>query len=238
MKGIVLAGGNGSRLAPLTSAGINKHLLPVGRQPMIFWPIQKLVQAGIKDIMLVTGKEHAGSVINCLGSGKDLDCKLTYRVQDEAGGIAQALSLARGFTYGERMCVVLGDNMFLDPLSSYIEEYALQERGARVILKAVPDPQRFGVPELDAKGNISLIEEKPQNPKSEYAVTGIYMYDQRVFDIISRLRPSARGELEITDVNNEYLAWGELQYSVFSGWWSDAGTHESLKLANSLAGEL
>lgn len=234
MRGLILAGGSGTRLAPLTSVGVNKHLLPVGNQPMIYWPVQKLVSAGISDIMVITGKEHAGSVINCLGSGSTFQCNLTYRVQDTAGGIAQALGLARGFSYGERVCVILGDNIFSDPLNSYIEEYNIQERGARIILKKVSDPKRFGVPEFSNKQIVS-IEEKPKNPKSDYAVTGIYMYDQRVFDIIDKLKPSDRGELEITDVNNTYICWGELQYSVFSGWWSDAGTHESLQKANDLA---
>lgn len=238
MKGVVLAGGTGSRLIPLTSAGVNKHLLPVGKQPMIFWPIQKLVDASITDIMVITGKEHAGSVINCLGSGKALDCQLTYRVQDQSGGIAEALGLARGFSYGERLCVILGDNIFSDPLNSYIEEYNLQNRGARVILKKVLDPNRFGVPELGVDDKILRIEEKPENPKSEYAVTGIYMYDQRVFEIIDKLEPSDRGELEITDVNNTYISWGDLKYSVFSGWWCDCGTHESLQKANSLVKDM
>jgi glucose-1-phosphate thymidylyltransferase len=233
MKGIVLAGGSGSRLYPLTKV-TNKHLLPVGREPMIFHPISKLLDAGIRDILVVTGTEHMGAVVGLLGSGADFDCDFTYRVQDQAGGIAQALGLARDFSQGERMVVILGDNIFDDDLARYVDNFAKQEAGARILLKEVEDPERFGVADLDGQ-HIVGIEEKPSSPKSKYAVTGIYMYDERVFEIISTLEPSARGELEITDVNNAYVQRGTLQYDVLKGEWTDAGTFESLARANKLA---
>jgi len=233
MKGIILAGGSGSRLFPLTKV-TNKHLLPVGREPMVFHPIKKLLNAGIRDILVVTGTEHMGAVVGLLGSGKDFDCQFTYRVQDQPGGIAQALSLAKNFARGERMVVILGDNIFQDDLGLYVENFARQGKGARILLKQVDHPERFGVATLDGK-HIVHIQEKPQNPKSRHAVTGIYMYDDRVFDIISHLQPSPRGELEITDVNNAYIERNELQFDTLQGWWTDAGTFDSLAHAHALA---
>jgi len=232
MKGIVLAGGSGTRLFPLTKV-TNKHLLPIGKVPMVYHPIKKLLEAGITEILVVTGLDHMGHVVGLLGSGKDLNCEFTYRVQDEAGGIAQALGLARQFANGHRMVVILGDNIFEDPLTEYVKNFAVQKAGARIILKEVADPERFGVAELKGDRVIG-IEEKPQKPKSNLAVTGGYMYDSQVFEIIRTLKPSGRGEMEITDVNNAYIQRGELAYDVFKGWWTDAGTFESLHLANEL----
>ncbi|ADL41428.1 Nucleotidyl transferase [Caldicellulosiruptor obsidiansis OB47] len=233
MKGIVLAGGTGSRLYPLTKV-TNKHLLPVGKYPMIYYPIFKLKQAGIKEIMIITGKEHMGAVVNLLGSGREFGLEFTYRIQDEPGGIAQALGLCSFFVGNDKCVVILGDNIFEDDISEYVRNFEKQEKGARILLKEVPDPHRFGVAELK-DGKIISIEEKPRNPKSNYIVTGIYMYDSKVFDIIKTLKPSQRGELEITDVNNEYIRRGELYFDFLKGWWTDAGTFESLKRANELA---
>jgi len=232
MKGIVLCGGTGSRLLPLTKV-TNKHLLPVGREPMLFHPIRKLVSAGVRDILVVTGTEHMGDVVGLLGSGRAFECEFTYRVQDRAGGIAEALGLARDFARGERIAVLLGDNIFQDELGVFIENFARQGRGARVLLKEVDDPERFGVAELSGD-RIVGIEEKPAKPKSRFAVTGIYFYDDRVFDIVSQLKPSGRGELEVTDVNNAYIARGECGFDMLHGWWTDAGTFESLDRANRL----
>lgn len=232
MKGIILAGGTGSRLYPLTKV-TNKHLLPIGKKPMIFYPIEKLVSAGITDILIVTGTDHMGDVVNQLGSGKDFKCHFTYRVQDEAGGIAQALGLAEIFAKGEKMVVILGDNLFKDDLKQYIKSFDKQSKGAKILLAKVEDPERFGVVEIK-NGKIASIEEKPKNPKSHYAVSGIYMYDSSVFGIIKKLKPSKRGELEITDVNNEYNRKGQLTYDIFKGWWTDAGTFETLERAKSL----
>jgi len=233
MKGIILAGGTGTRLLPLTRV-TNKHLLPIGKYPMIFYPIYKLKQAGIYEILVVTGREHMGDVIELLGSGRDFGVEFTYKVQDEAGGIAQALGLARHFVGNDRCVVILGDNIFEDDITPYVKNFERQERGAKILLKEVPDPHRFGVPEI-RDGKIISIEEKPKNPKSNFAVTGIYMYDSEVFDIIKTLKPSERGELEITDVNNTYLKRGTLTYDILKGWWTDAGTPESLFRANELA---
>ena len=230
MKGIILAGGSGTRLFPLTKV-TNKHLLPIGKVPMIYHPIKKLLQAGITEILVVTGLDHMGHVVGLLGSGKDFNCEFTYRVQDEAGGIAQALGLARQFASGHRMVVILGDNIFEDPLTEYVKNFAVQKAGARIILKEVADPERFGVAELKGDRVIG-IEEKPQKPRSNLAVTGVYMYDSQVFEIIHTLKPSARGEMEITDVNNAYIQRGDLAYDIFKGWWTDAGTFESWHLAN------
>ncbi len=232
MKGIVLAGGSGTRLMPLTKI-TNKHLLPVGREPMIFHPVKKLVAAGIRDILVVTGCEHMGDVVGVLGSGRDFECEFTYRVQDAAGGIAQALGLARDFARGDKIAVLLGDNIFQDELGSSVERFARQGRGARILLKQVPDPQRYGVVELRGDRVVRIVE-KPREPPSDFAVTGIYFYDDRVFDVVASLKPSSRGELEITDVNNAYIERGQLAYDVLSGYWTDAGTHESLRLANEL----
>jgi len=232
MKGVLLAGGTGSRLAPLTAV-TNKHLLPVGKEPMVFHPLRKLARAGVVEVLVVTGREHMGDMIELLGSGRDLGLSLTYRVQDEPGGIAQALSLAEGFARGGRIAVVLGDNIFQDELAGPADRFRSQPRGARILLRAVPDPERFGVAAL-SEGRVVAIHEKPAAPLSDLAVTGAYFYDDRVFDIVRGLRPSARGELEITDVNNAYLADGTLEAEVLDGWWTDAGTFPSLLRANAL----
>ena len=226
MKGIILAGGTGSRLLPLTKV-TNKHLLPVGRKPMIYYPVEKLRSAGIEEILIVTGVEHMGDVVGLLGSGREFGARFTYKVQDEAGGIAQALGLAENFAGGSKIAVILGDNIFEDNLGDDAAQFVKQGAGARLLLKEVTDPQRFGVAEIE-DGRIVRIVEKPKQPKSNLAVTGIYFYDGEVFDIIRTLKPSGRGELEITDVNNAYLAKGNLSYGFFRGWWSDAGTFESL----------
>jgi glucose-1-phosphate thymidylyltransferase len=229
MRGIILAGGTGSRLFPLTKV-TNKHLLPVGRKPMIYHPIGKLVEMGIKDILIVTGVEHMGDIVGLLGSGKDFGCNFTYRVQDEAGGIAQALALAKGFVDNDLMAVILGDNIFDDNLKPFATAFEKQKEGARVLIKEVSDSQRFGVVEL-RNGKIASIEEKPKRPKSSFVITGLYFYDPEVFDIINELKPSGRGELEISDVNRAYLRKGRLAYDILSGWWTDAGTFESLERA-------
>lgn len=234
MKGIVLAGGTGSRLFPLTKV-TNKHLLPVGNKPMIYYPIEKLIRAGIDEILIVTGTEHMGDVVNLLGSGRDFGCRFTYKVQDEAGGIAQALGLAENFAGDECMTVILGDNIFEADLDKALKNYP--GKGAQILLQQVEDPERFGVAELQGDRIVS-IEEKPDEPKSDYAVTGIYMYDAEVFDLIKNLNPSGRGELEITDVNNHYIRKGQMKYSILEGWWTDAGTPESYKIANELAYKL
>jgi len=233
IKGIVLAGGTGSRLFPLTKV-TNKHLLPVGLAPMIWHPLWKLKEAGIKEILIVTGTEYMGDVVGLLGSGKEFGCRFTYKVQDEAGGIAQALSLAENFAGGDSVCVILGDNIFSDSLVRQVEIFQAQSRGARILIKEVADPQRFGVAELKGDSVIS-IEEKPKTPKSNMAVTGIYFYDYKVYDIIRSIKPSKRGELEITDVNNAYIAQGSITWGKLEGWWSDAGTFTSLAYANELA---
>jgi glucose-1-phosphate thymidylyltransferase len=204
---------------------------------MILHPVGKLVEAGIEEILVVTGVEHMGDVVTLLGSGKDFGCRFTYKVQDEAGGIAQALGLAEDFCRGSRMVVILGDNIFTDNLGSFAARFREQASGAKILLKKVEDPQRFGVAELDGD-RIRSIEEKPSQPKSHFAVTGIYFYDEHVFEYTRTLRPSRRGELEITDVNNAYIQQGTLSYETLAGDWTDAGTFESLKLANDLmAGE-
>jgi glucose-1-phosphate thymidylyltransferase len=232
LRGIVLAGGTGSRLMPLTKV-TNKHLLPVGQKPMIFYPIEKLTAIGIEEILIVTGVEHMGDVVSLLGSGSNFGCRFTYKVQDQAGGIAQALALAENFAKDRPMAVILGDNIFQASLKSHAEKFIAQQAGARILLKQVSYPQRFGVVEL-SEGKIVGIEEKPEKPKSDYAVTGIYFYDGAVFDIIKTLRPSDRGELEITHVNQAYIAKGQLAYDIIDGWWTDAGTFESLNKANEL----
>lgn len=232
MKGIILAGGTGSRLYPLTKV-TNKHLLPVGNEPMIFHPIRKLLDAGITQICVVTGTEHMGAMVSLLGSGRDMGCDFTYRVQDEAGGIAQALALAENFAGGAPLCVILGDNIFEDPIADDAAAFRRQETGARVMLQSVPDPHRYGVARLDGDRVVEILE-KPADPPSDLAVTGIYFYDARVFDIIRTLRPSARGEYEITDVNNAYIAAGTMSFGRFTGWWTDAGTFPSYHHANQL----
>jgi glucose-1-phosphate thymidylyltransferase len=235
MKGIVLAGGTGSRLLPLTKV-TNKHLLPIGRKPMIYYPVEKLREAGIEEILIVTGVEHMGDVVGLLGSGREFGGRFTYKVQDEAGGIAQALALAENFAAGDRIAVILGDNIFEDSLGEEAAQFARQPAGARLLLKEVPDPQRFGVAEI-AGDRVVHIAEKPKAPKSSWAVTGIYFYDGDVFEIIRRQKPSARGEMEITDVNNAYIAAKTLTYGVIKGWWSDAGTFESLAHVHDLIRE-
>jgi glucose-1-phosphate thymidylyltransferase len=236
MKGVVLAGGLGSRLRPLTSV-TNKHLLPVYDQPMIYYPIQTLVNAGITDIMIVTGGNSAGDFLKLLGNGKAFGLKhLNYTYQEGEGGIAAALSLVEHFAGKDPICVVLGDNIIEGNIRAAADSYRQQERGAKILLKKVPDPQRFGVPELDGQ-RVLRIEEKPPEPKSEYAVIGIYMYDARVFEIIRTLIPSGRGELEITDVNNAYIDRDEMTWGELEGWWSDAGTFESLLHASNLVAE-
>ena len=232
LKGVVLAGGTGSRLMPLTKV-TNKHLLPIGCKPMIYYPIEKLLAAGIEDILIVTGVEHMGDVVNLLGSGKDFNCRFTYKVQDEAGGIAQALSLAEGFAANGNLAVILGDNIFHANLKTHAENFREQKNGARVLLKKVDDPQRFGVAQV-VGDKVVNIAEKPKKPKSDLAVTGIYFYDNSVFEIIKTLKPSARGELEVTDINNAYIAKNQLAFDLIDGWWSDAGTFESLKRVNKL----
>lgn len=232
LKGVVLAGGTGSRLNPLTKV-TNKHLLPIGRKPMIYYPIEKLLSVGIKEILIVTGVEHMGDVVNLLGSGVEFGCRFTYKVQDQAGGIAQALGLAENFAHDDSVAVILGDNIFQASLRRYADHFITQGSGARLLLKQVPDPQRFGVAEV-AGNKVIGIEEKPKRPKSDYAVTGVYFYDNSVFEIIRTLKPSDRGELEVTDLNNAYIDKGQLNYDILEGWWSDAGTFESLNKVNEL----
>ena len=233
MRGVVLAGGTGSRLFPLTKV-TNKHLLPVGGQPMLLHPIFKLRDAGLTQICIVTGTEHMGDIVNLLGSGHDYGCDFTFRVQDRAGGIAEALGLVRHFAAGEPICVILGDNIFEDDLGTHAEAYRAQGAGARVLLKEVHDPQRYGVARLDGDRVTGIIE-KPKDPPSNWAVTGIYFYDDYAFQIVDGLEPSARGELEITDVNNGYIDQGTMTFGKFSGWWTDAGTFPSYHHANTLA---
>ena len=229
MKGIILAGGTGSRLYPLTKV-TNKHLLPVYDKPMIYYPLQTLVDAGITEIMIVSGRGHAGHFLELLGSGADFGVHLTYEIQEKAGGIAQALGLADDFVDNEPVSVILGDNIFQDNVRTAVETF---NSGARIFLKEVPDAKRFGVAQIKGKKIIS-IEEKPVKPKSNLAVTGLYIYDSGVFEIIRTLKPSGRGELEITDVNNEYIRLEKMDFSMLHGYWSDAGTFESLFRASEL----
>ncbi len=236
MKGVVLAGGLGSRLLPLTKV-TNKHLLPVYDKPMIYYPIQTLVNAGITEVMLVTGGNSAGDFLKLLGNGRDFGLKhLSYTYQQGEGGIADALRLAEHFADDGPICVVLGDNLIQGNIAKAAEAFRAQKTGAKILLKEVKDPQRFGVPHLEGSRVVS-IEEKPAHPRSSYAVTGIYFYDARVFEITRTLKPSGRGELEITDVNNAYIASGELTWNVLDGWWTDAGTIESLLAANQLVAQ-
>lgn len=233
MKGVILAGGLGTRLFPLTKV-TNKHLLPVHNAPMIYYPIRCLVNAGITDIMIVTGGTNAGDFLRLLGNGKEFGLKhLNYTYQEGEGGIAQALSLVEHFAEGDEVCCVLGDNIIERNIVPQVRAFEKEKDGAMIVLKKVPDPQRFGVPVFEGK-RIVRVEEKPKVPKSNYAVTGIYMYDNTVFGIIRTLRPSKRGELEITDVNNAYIKKGKLKWSVLKGWWTDAGTFSSLLKANVL----
>ena len=232
LKGIVLAGGTGSRLVPLTKV-TNKHLLAIGTKPMIYYPIEKLTSIGIDRILIVTGVEHMGNVVSLLGSGKDFGCHFTYKVQDESGGIAQALGLAEDFAQCQPVVVILGDNIFKASLRRYRDNFIAQKTGARVILKEVENPQRFGVAEIE-DGKVVNIVEKPKEPKSNYIITGIYFYNSSVFDIIKTLKASDRGELEITDVNLAYIENSQLECDILDGWWTDAGTFQSLKRANEL----
>jgi len=236
MKGVILAGGLGTRLYPLTKV-TNKHLLPVYDKPMIYYPIQTLINAGIDDILIVTGGNNAGDFLRLLGNGKEFGLKhINYTYQQGEGGIAEALGLAEFFAAGEGICVVLGDNIIEKNIRRAAEAFRKQKEGAKILLKEVPDPHRFGVAEL--KGDrIIRIEEKPKQPKSKYAVIGIYFYDFTVFDFIKTLKPSDRGEMEITDVNNRYIGKGSMTYDILKGWWTDAGTFESLLRANQLVAE-
>jgi glucose-1-phosphate thymidylyltransferase len=238
MKGIILAGGLGTRLRPMTLV-TNKHLLPVYDRPMVYYPIGTLVNAGITEVLVVTGGEHAGDFFKLLRNGKDVGLKhLEYAYQEGEGGIADALKLAEDFADGGKICVILGDNIIENNINQAVEDFRNQERGAKVLLKQVDDPHRFGVVEFAQDGKtITNILEKPKNPPSNMAVTGYYMYDGRVFDICKNLKPSGRGELEITDVNTDYLRRGELTWSELTGWWTDAGTIPSLLRATNLVAE-
>ncbi len=236
MRGVILAGGLGSRLLPCTKI-TNKHLLPVHDRPMIYYPIRALVNAGIDDILIVTGGNFAGHFLQLLGNGKDFGLKeLHYTYQEGEGGIADALRLAEDFADGGKLCVVLGDNIVERTIKEAADTYRKQTEGARILLKEVPDPERFGVPVMDGE-KIVRIEEKPKEPASNFAVTGIYFYDSLVFDMIRRLKPSDRGELEISDVNNMYIKRGLLDWSLLDGWWTDAGTFDSLLRASNLVAD-
>jgi len=236
MKGVILAGGLGSRLMPCTKV-TNKHLLPVYDKPMIYYPLKTLVNAGLEDIMIVTGGNYAGDFLRLLGNGREFGLKdISYTYQEGEGGIADALKLAENFIDNDKVVVVLGDNIIEDDITDAVKEFERQEKGAKIFLKEVNDPERFGVAEIK-DGRVINIEEKPEKPKSNYAVTGLYMYDSDVFKIIGTLKPSNRGELEITDVNNEYIRRGTMTYSILKGWWSDAGTFESLFRASHLVRE-
>jgi glucose-1-phosphate thymidylyltransferase len=237
LKGIVLAGGLGTRLYPITKI-TNKHLMPVYNKPMVFYPIRTLVDAGVQDILIVTGGNNAGDFLRILRNGEEFGLKrLSYRYQEGEGGIAAALSLAEDFAAGDSICVILGDNIYEKSLRKSASEFTKTGKGARIHLKQVENPQRFGVPVMQ-DGRILRIEEKPKAPRSNYAVTGLYMYDPSVFDIIKTLKPSGRGELEITDVNNAYIDRGEMAWEIIDGWWSDAGTFDSLLRANILVASL
>ena len=229
MKGVILAGGFGTRLGLLTRV-TNKHLLPVYDRPMILHPLEKLLSAGIKEILIISGPEYSGHFLRLLGSGRDFKARFTYEIQDEAGGIAQALGLTEDFADGGNVAVILGDNIFEGDFTNDIKSFT---KGAKIFLCKTSDASRFGVAQIKGTKVVS-IEEKPKNPKSNYATTGFYLYDNSVFKIIRSLKPSARGELEITDVNNCYLAGGELEYSIINGFWSDAGTYDSLLRASTL----
>ena len=233
LKGVILAGGLGTRLYPLTKV-TSKHLLPVGNEPMVFHGVKQLTTAGITDILIVTNPQYVGDFVNALGSGKDFGCEFTYRVQEEAKGIAHALALAEGFANNSSIAVLLGDNVFETSIRHAVDDFHAQPKGARVLLKRVPDPERYGVAVLNGNDRIVAIEEKPEHPKSNYAVVGVYFYDASVFDIIRTIAPSARGEYEITAVNNAYIQRGELAYSFVQGKWVDAGTFDSLSEANQI----
>lgn len=231
-RGVVLAGGSGSRLHPLTKT-TNKHLLPVGDVPMVYHPVRRLVEAGIHDVLVVTGVHHVGAIVNQLGSGEEFGCRFTYRVQERAGGIAEALGLAEDFARGGPIAVVLGDNVFDAPLRPHLEDWERSGKRAMILLKEVPDPERFGVARFES-GEIVEVVEKPAQPPSPHAVTGIYFYESDVFGIVGGLHPSARGELEISEVNTAYIRAGAMHVGQLPGWWTDAGTHESYRRANLL----
>ena len=233
MKGVVLAGGLGTRLYPLTRV-TNKHLLPIYDKPMIYYPIETLVRAGIEEILIVTGGNNAGDFLRLLGNGKEFGLRhLNYTYQEGEGGIAEALGLAEYFADNDKVIVILGDNIIESDIGPYVESFKKQEKGAKILLKEVEDPERFGVAEIEGDRVVRIVE-KPQVPKTNYAVVGVYMYDAKVFDIIKTLKPSDRGELEITDVNNAYIRMGEMTFDILEGWWTDAGTFESLYRANTL----
>lgn len=234
MKGIILAGGKATRLRPLTQV-TNKHLLPIYDKPMIFYPLESMVRAGVKDVLIITGPEHCGHFVNLLRSGREFGLRISYEIQEEAGGLSQAVGLAARFAEDQKMLVILGDNIFSHDLSTAVTEFKNQERGAKAFFKKMPNPQQYGVPEFDAKGQLLRVIEKPKQPPSEFAQVGIYMYDNHVFDHIRELQPSERGELEITDLNNVYIRRGEMTYEFLDGWWIDAGTsHDELLRANQL----
>jgi len=236
MRGVVLAGGLGTRLGAMTRI-VNKHLLPIYDKPMIYYPIQALVNAGIRDILIVTGGRNAGDFLRLLGNGREFGLQhIDYTYQEGEGGIAEALGLAEHVAKGQKICVILGDNIIERNIVQAVDDFRRQEKGAKILLKKVPDPERFGVPELEGDA-IVRIEEKPAQPKSPYAVTGIYMFDETVFDKIRTLNRSARGELEITDVNNQYIQEGTMTWSELQGWWTDAGTIDSLRRATNLVAE-
>lgn len=238
MKGIILAGGKGERLFPLTKV-TNKHLLPVGKEPMIFHQVKQLVHCGITEILVVTSTEHMGDIVRCLGSGKAFGCDFTFRVQEEAGGIAQALNLAKNFADNDKIVVFLGDNIFGDFIKPYVNNFRKQKEGARVLLKEVSDPCRFGIAALDEEERMIIeIEEKPKEPKTNYAVLGVYMYHSDVFDIIKQQKKSYRGEYEISDVNDVYVKKGTMKYDIVKGEWMDAGTFESYQEANRILYEI
>lgn len=239
MKGVILAGGKATRLRPLTYV-TNKHLLPIYNKPMIFYPLESMVRAGIKDVLIITGPDHAGDFLNLLRSGKDFGLKLTYEIQDEAGGLSQAVSLAYSFADGENILVILGDNIFTHDLSMAVADFKKQDRGAKIFAKEMDNASLYGVVEIDKGGRVLSIEEKPKVPKSNLVQTGIYMYDDQVFKLIDNLSPSDRGELEITDLNNLYLKQGTLSCEVMKGWWVDAGTsfEELLRANNQVAKEI
>ncbi|MDZ7799135.1 MAG: sugar phosphate nucleotidyltransferase [Patescibacteria group bacterium] len=235
MKGIVLAGGTGSRLEPLTKV-TNKHLLPVYDKPMIYYPLETLIRAGIKDILIISGPGHAGHFLNLLGSGREFGVNLTYEIQEEAGGIAQALGLARDFADEEKIAVILGDNIFVDNFAAPMQDFARHQDGSMIFIKEVADPERFGVASVEGD-KITKIEEKPKNPATNLAVTGLYLYDNHVFEIIKTLKPSDRGELEITDVNNHYIKDKKMKFAMVKNNWTDAGTFKSLFRANKIMAE-
>ncbi|MCJ7472597.1 MAG: sugar phosphate nucleotidyltransferase [Actinobacteria bacterium] len=236
MKGVILAGGLGTRMMPCTKV-TNKHLLPVYNKPLIYYPLNTMVKGGLEEIMIVTGGNNAGDFLVLLGNGSEFGLKdINYTYQEGEGGIADALKLAENFVDEDKVIVMLGDNIIKDDISEAVKEFQKQPNGAKIFLKEVSDPERFGVAEIK-DGKVINIEEKPKNPKSNYAVIGLYMYDNDVFDIVKTLKPSDRGELEITDVNNEYIRRGTMTYSIIDGWWTDAGTFESLYRASKLVAE-